>query len=310
MPPRKLRIAFMGTPDFAAVALKSLIATGHHIACVYSQPPRPAGRGHKPTPSPVEALAREATLVVRTPTHLVGELEQTEFRRLDLDLAIVAAYGLILPRAILDAPRLGCVNIHASLLPRWRGAAPIQRAILAGDRETGVTIMQMEAGLDTGPMLKVAKLPIGPLTTGGELHDRLAELGAKLMVEALPGIIDGTLTPVTQPAKGVTYAHKIAREETRIDWTKPAAEIERQVRAFAPKPGAYAELGGERIKILAAEAGTKQGQPGTVLDEYLTIACGEGALRPMLLQRPGRGPLPASELLRGFAVPAGTRFTL
>lgn len=310
MPARKLRLAFMGTPDFAAVALQSLLDSGHHVAAVYSQPPRPAGRGQKPTPSPVEALARERTLLVRTPTHLVGELEQSEFRRLELDLAIVAAYGLILPPAILEAPKFGCVNIHASLLPRWRGAAPIQRAILAGDIETGVTIMQMEAGLDTGPMLKVGKVPIGPTTTGGELHDTLAALGAKLLLQSLPEIVTGQSHPVTQPDEGVTYARKLAREETRIDWTRPAAEIDRKIRAFAPRPGAYTELGSERIKILGAELVRKTGEAGTVLDEDLTIGCGEGAIRLTLLQRAGRGPLAASELQRGFALPPGMRFRL
>jgi len=302
-----LRLAFMGTPDFAVPILEALRAAGHEIAAVYTQPPRPAGRGHQPQPSPVARAAAAAGIPVRTPAKL-DAAEVKAFRALVLDAAVVAAYGLILPPTVLGAPRLGCINVHASLLPRWRGAAPIQRALLAGDSETGVTIMQMDAGLDTGPMLLKEAVPIGPKATAQELHDRLAALGASLVVRALAGLAAGTLAAVQQPAEGVTYAKKLAREEGRLDWRKTAAELERAVRALNPAPGVWLEHGGERIKVLAAEiVAAASGAPGTVLDAALTVACGSGALRLTRLQRPGRAPMEADALLRGFAIPAGTR---
>ena len=302
-----LRLAFMGTPDFAVPILEALRAAGHEIAAVYTQPPRPAGRGHQPQPSPVARAAAAAGIPVRTPAKL-DAAEVKAFRALVLDAAVVAAYGLILPPTVLGAPRLGCINVHASLLPRWRGAAPIQRALLAGDSETGVTIMQMDAGLDTGPMLLKEAVPIGPKATAQELHDRLAALGASLVVRALAGLAAGTLAAVQQPAEGVTYAKKLAREEGRLDWRKTAAELERAVRALNPAPGVWLEHGGERIKVLAAEiVAAASGAPGTVLDAALTVACGSGALRLTRLQRPGRAPMEADALLRGFAIPVGTR---
>jgi methionyl-tRNA formyltransferase len=303
-----LRLAFMGTPDFSVPILGALRAAGHEVLCVYSQPPRPAGRGHKPQPSPVQRAAEDAGIPVRTPTKLDAE-EAESFRALGLDAAVVAAYGLILPKAVLAAPRLGCLNVHASLLPRWRGAAPIQRAILAGNSETGVTIMQMDEGLDTGPMLLCETVPIGPETTASSLHDALAELGARLIVPALEGRAAGTLIPRPQPAEGVTYARKLGRDEGRLDWSRPAAQLARAVRALNPAPGVWFEHAGERIKVLAADA-IEDGDgavPGTILDDALTVACGIGALRLTRLQRAGRGPMAAADLLRGYALPRGTR---
>lgn len=304
-----LRLAFLGTPDFAVPCLAALAEAGHEIACVYSQPPRPAGRGHKLRPSPVQRLAEERGWPVRTPRSLRDAQEQADFAALDLDAAIVVAYGLILPKAILEAPRLGCINVHASLLPRWRGAAPIQRAILAGDRETGVTIMQMEEGLDTGPMLLSKSVDITERDTGASLHDRLAELGAAALVEALAGLAAGRLQPQPQPETGVTYAEKLRREEAQLDWSRPAEALARQVRAFTPWPGAWFEVGGERTKVLEAEAVSAEGAPGQVLDDRLTVACGEGALRLTRLQRPGRAPMDADALLRGFAIAPGTQLS-
>ena len=295
----KRRLAFMGTPDFAVAILDALIAAGHDIAAVYSQPPREAGRGHRVMPSPVQKRAEEAGLMVRHPARL-GPEEAAEFAALNLDVAVVAAYGLILPKAVLAAPRLGCLNVHASLLPRWRGAAPIERAILTGDVETGVTIMQMEAGLDTGPMLLREAVAIDARATASSLHDELAALGARLIVDALDRIEQ--LTPRPQPSEGVTYAKKISRDEGRIDWRNPAVEIERQVRAL----DAWFDAKGERIKLRAAELVPGQGAPGTVLDAAPTIACGTGALRLVNLQRPGRAPLDGAAFLRGFALPPGT----
>ena len=299
-----MRLAFMGTPDFAVPTLDALVAAGHDIAAVYSQPPRRAGRGQALRPSPVQARAESVGLATRTPLTLREETEQARFAELGLDAAIVAAYGLILPVPILAAPRRGCLNVHASLLPRWRGAAPIQRAILAGDEETGVTIMQMEKGLDTGPMLACRPTPIGG-RNAGELERELAAIGAALMVDVLDRL--GEIEPVTQPEQGVTYAAKVDKSEARLDFTRPAEELERAVRAFNPAPGAWFELAGERIRVLAAEVSDASGAPATSLDDRLTIACGEGALRPTLVQRAGRGAMTSTELLRGFAVPAGTR---
>lgn len=299
-----MRIIFMGTPDFAVPALDALIAAGHEIIAVYSQPPRPAGRGKAPRPTPVHARAESLGLAVRTPVTLRDAGEQAIFAALGADLAVVAAYGLILPVPVLEAPRRGCLNIHASLLPRWRGAAPVQRAVLAGDGETGVTIMQMEAGLDTGPMLATVTTPIDA-KTAGELTAELAGLGARLMVDVLADL--SAFPPVPQPAEGVTYAAKIDKAESRIDFALPAIAVERQVRAFNPAPGAWFAIGGERIKILAAEVVTEGGAAGTVLDDGLLIACGTGAIRPTLVQRAGKGAMATTEMLRGFAIPAGTQ---
>ncbi|PTD26172.1 methionyl-tRNA formyltransferase [Sphingomonas fennica] len=298
-----MRIAFMGTPDFAVPTLDALAAAGHDIAAVYCQPPRRAGRGKALSPSPVHRRAEKMGIAVRHPASLKGEEEQAAFAALDLDAAVVAAYGLILPQAILAAPKLGCLNVHASLLPRWRGAAPIHRAILAGDARTGVTIMQMERGLDTGPMLATVETEVNG-KTGGGLTAELAEKGAALMVAVLADI--GRYPPVPQPEEGVTYAAKIDKAEARIDFAQDAAAIERQVRAFNPAPGAFFEHQGERIRVLAAETIDRAGTPGTVLDDTLLIACGGGAIRPTQVQRAGRGAMAAAELLRGFAIPAGT----
>ena len=300
-----LRLAFMGTPDFAVPALAELLEAGHDVAAVYTQPPRPAGRGHKLQPSPVEAFARARGLDVRSPTSFKSEAERAAFADLHVDAAVVAAYGLILPEAVLSAPEFGCFNIHASLLPRWRGAAPIQRAILAGDTETGVTIMQMEKGLDTGPMLLVERVPITASTTGGALHDKLSEIGAALMVRALGALERGTLTATPQPADGVTYAAKLTKDEARLDWAKPAGDLERQVRAFAPAPGAFFFAGETRLRVLAAEVTKGEGAPGTVLDDVLTIACGQDALRLLTVQKAGKAPMSAADFLRGNAVARG-----
>jgi methionyl-tRNA formyltransferase len=299
----------MGTPAFAATALAAIADAGHDVACAYSQPPRPAGRGHRETRSDVHELAAARGIPVRTPARLRDPAEHAAFAALDADIAVVAAYGLILPRPVLDAPRHGCINIHASLLPRWRGAAPIQRAILAGDRETGVCIMRMEEGLDTGPVLLRAAMPIGDEATAGALHDALAALGARLVVEALRGVAAGTLRAEPQPEAGVTYASKIAKEEARLGWTRPATELARAVRGFNPFPGAFFELGGERIRVLAARAEPGRGEPGTALDDALLVACGEGALRALVVQRAGRAAMDAADFLRGRAVPAGTRLS-
>lgn len=297
----------MGTPEFAVPTLDALVAAGHEIACVYSQPPRPANRGKRETPSPVHARAEALGITVRTPARLRGSEEQAAFAALDADVAVVAAYGLILPQPVLDAPRLGCLNVHGSLLPRWRGAAPVQRAILAGDRETGVGIMQMEAGLDTGPVRLEGRTPIAG-KTAGELTRELAEMGARLMVEVLAD--PEAHLPVPQPEAGVTYAAKIDKSEARIDWNLSAVQVERQVRAYAPSPGAWFEVAGERIKLIAAEVlppAHHGARPGETIDDALTIACNPGAVRAVVVQRAGRGAMAASELLRGFSVPAGTR---
>jgi len=299
MATKPLDLVFMGTPDFAAVIFDALIGAGHRVQAAYCQPPRPAGRGHRLQPSAVQALAEARNIPVRYPASLRDPDAQAEFAALKADAAVVAAYGLILPPAILDAPRLGCINVHASLLPRWRGAAPIQRAILAGDHETGVTIMQMDAGLDTGAMLLQQAEPIGPTTTAGALTDRLAQLGGEMIVDTLARL--DTLTPQPQSADGVTYAKKLSRDEARLDWRSTAAQLERQVRAFDPWPGAYFLAGDERIRVLSAEIGSE-----TILDERLTIACGEGAFRPLRVQRAGRAAMDTAALLRGFALPPGT----
>ena len=300
-----LRLAFMGTPDFAVPALAALLDAGHAIARVYSQPPRPAGRGQRERPSPVAAFASEHGLAVSTPKTLRAPEAQAEFAALAVDAAVVVAYGLILPKPILDAPQLGCFNIHASLLPRWRGAAPIQRAILAGDRQTGVTIMRMDEGLDTGPMLLAEPVDIGPETTTGELHDTLAALGARLIVPTLGAVEAGRAVAKPQPAEGVTYAAKIEKEEARLDWSRPADELERRIRAFAPYPGAWFALGAERIRVLAASVETGKGIAGTTLDSRLLVGCGAGALRLLQVQRAGGNAMSAEAFLRGHPIPAG-----
>ena len=303
-----MRVIFMGTPDFSVPVLQALVDAGHDVVASYSQPPRPAGRGKGLTPSPVQAGAEALGIAVRTPTTLRDPVAQAEFAGFDAEIAVVAAYGLILPRAVLDAPVHGCLNVHASLLPRWRGAAPIQRAILAGDAETGVCIMQMEAGLDTGPVLLREGTLVGG-KTAAELTDELSAIGARLMVQVLADL--SAFPPRAQPDAGVTYAAKIDKAEARIDWTRSADEVERQVRAFNPVPGAFFEVAGERVKVLAAtslpDPSDPRSEAGTVLDDALTIACGAGAIRPTLLQRAGRGVMTAAEVLRGFPIPPGTQ---
>jgi methionyl-tRNA formyltransferase len=293
----------MGSPDFATLALRALRKAGHDIVAVYCQPPKPAGRGYALRPCPVQRAAEQLGLAVRTPARLRGNAaEQAAFAALSLDAAVVAAYGLILPQAMLDAPRRGCLNIHASLLPRWRGAAPIHAAILAGDAETGVTIMQMDAGLDTGPMLLRETVSITATTTTATLHDMLAELGARLILRAL----DEHPVPVPQPDGASTYAPKLTRDAGRIDWTRSATDIERRVRAFDPWPGTFTTLRGTVLKVLAAELADVGGQPGLVLDQRLTVACGTGALRPTRVQLAGRPPMAADAFLRGHPVAPGT----
>ncbi len=304
-----MRLAFFGTPDFSCPALEALLDAGHDIAAVYTQPPRKAARGQKLRLSPIHQAAHRRGLDVRTPTSLKDKTVQTAFADLKCDAGIVVAYGLILPAAILEAPARGCLNIHASLLPRWRGAAPIQRAILAGDTQTGITIMVMDEGLDTGPELLKRSVPIGPTTTAGDLHDSLAVLGAEMIVGALADIEDKRLTPSAQSAEGMTYAAKLDRGEGRLDWTVSAVELDRKIRAFTPWPGTWFEHEGEKIKILAAHLGPETDtkvDPGTVLDPKITIACGDGVLILDRLQRPGKGPLAAAEFLRGHPITPAT----
>jgi methionyl-tRNA formyltransferase len=303
-----LNLVFMGTPDFAAMILAALVDAGHHIRAVYTQPPRPAGRGHRLHPSPAQELAERHGLAVYCPVSLRDPSAQAEFAAIPADAAVVVAYGLLLPPPVLAEPRLGCLNVHASLLPRWRGAAPIQRAILAGDAETGITIMQMDEGLDTGPILLQQTIPIGFGDTAGRLGERLAVLGARLIVGALDNLARGVVEPRPQPSEGATYAAKLRRDEARLDWRHSAPELERQVRAFDPWPGTHFEGRGERLRVLAAEADPKSAPaaPGTVLDESLSIACGAGVFRPLLMQRAGRAPLDTQAFLRGFALPPGT----
>jgi methionyl-tRNA formyltransferase len=304
-----LRLAFMGTPDFAAPTLAELVGQGHQIAAVYSQPARPAGRrGLAPVPSPVAKLAEAYDLPLRTPLSLKDVGEQQAFAELEVDAAIVVAYGLILPKPVLDAPRLGCFNLHGSLLPRWRGAAPIQRAIMAGDDETGVMVMRMEEGLDTGAVLMAERTEIGRKTYG-ELHDELSRLGADLMARALAALERGSIDEKPQPDDGVTYARKITKAEAHINWSKPAAEVDCLIRGLSPVPGAWCEARGERMKVLHAEQVEGHGEPGMVLDDALTVACGEGALSLTRVQRAGKGVMEAKELLRGFALTRGTVLT-
>jgi methionyl-tRNA formyltransferase len=300
-----MRIVFMGTPEFSVPVLDALVAAGHEIAAVYCQPPRPAGRGKKDRPTPVHARAEALGLEVRHPVSLKSEDEKSAFAGLGADVAVVVAYGLILPQAILDAPKHGCLNIHASLLPRWRGAAPIHRAIMAGDPETGICIMQMEAGLDTGPVLLRQATPIGETETTGALHDRLSEMGAELIVEALVNL--DALVPDVQPEAGVTYAQKIDKAEAQIDWARPAVEVDRLIRGLSPFPGAWTTLNGERLKLLQSCVSEGHGQPGTALDDGMTIACGDKAVTITRAQRAGKGAQDTETFLRGMAVPKGTR---
>lgn len=302
-----MRVIFMGTPDFSVPVLDALVDAGHEIAAVYCQPPRPAGRGKKDRPTPVHARAEALGLMVRHPVSLKSPEEQAAFAALNADVAVVVAYGLILPQAILDAPAQGCLNIHASLLPRWRGAAPIHRAIMAGDAETGVCIMQMEAGLDTGPVLLRQVTPIQSEETTAQLHDRLSVMGADLIVKGLSRLSD--LTPEPQPEDGVTYASKIDKAEARIDWSRSAEEIDRQIRGLSPFPGAWTEMEGERIKLLASRRADGQGQPGQVLNGDLHVACGQGAVELLRLQRAGKGAQDRETFLRGWPIPIGTRLT-
>jgi len=306
-----LRVVFMGTPEFAVPTLTGLVAAGHRVVAVYSQPPRPAGRGMAERKSPVHLFAERGGLPVRTPKSLKGDAEQQAFAAHGADVGIVVAYGLILPKAVLTAPREGCLNLHASALPRWRGAAPIQRAVMASDTETAATVMRMDEGLDTGPVCLVDPLAIGPDTTAGELHDLLAIRGAELMLRALAALERGGLTCRPQSAEGVTYAPKIDKGETRIDFACPAQEVHNKVRGLAPFPGAWFEAAHqgkpERIKVLRTTVTAGAGAPGALLDDALTIACGEGAVRVVEVQRSGKRPMTAAEFLRGFPLPAGTR---
>ena len=294
-----MRVIFMGTPDFSVPALRA-IAVRHEVVAVYSQPPRAAGRGQKPRPSAVHAAAEELGIELRTPLRLRDPSDQAGFADLQADVAVVVAYGLILPQAILEAPRLGCLNIHASLLPRWRGAAPIHRAVMAGDAETGVAIMQMEAGLDTGPVLAEARTGIGPEDTTADLHDRLSVMGADLIVNVLDRL---PLPAVPQAEDGVTYAAKIDKAEARVDWTRPAAEVDRLIRGLSPFPGAWCDIAGERVKLLRSRVVAGQGAPGQVLGNF-TVACGDGAVEVLEAQRSGKKPMRAGELLRGWRIPA------
>lgn len=307
-----LRLVFMGTPDFAVPTLKAIVARGHEVAAVYTRAPQPAGRGMDVRPSPVERAARQFGIAVLTPKTLRTPEAQARFAANAADAAVVVAYGLILPKPVLDAPRLGCFNLHASALPRWRGAAPINRAIMAGDAATAVAVMRMEEGLDTGPTAMAARVPIGPDTTAGDLHDELAQTGADLMAGALDALGDGALALTPQPAEGVTYAAKIDKTETRIDWTKPWRTVHDHCRGLSPFPGAWFELAGAgqqsvRIKVLRTTRGAGAGPPGTALDDALTIACGEGAVRILELQRAGRMPMVAKAFLRGTPIAAGAR---
>ena len=302
-----MRLAFMGTPDFAVPVLHALADAGHMIVRVYTQPPRPAGRGRNLRPSPVHTAAEALGIPVATPESFRDPAVVADFAALELDAAVVVAYGLILPQAALDAPRLGCLNLHASLLPRWRGAAPIQRAIMAGDSATGACVMQMEAGLDTGPVLACKATPIGPEDTARTLHDRLAGIGAALMVETLAALAAGEVSPTPQPEIGAIYAAKIDKAEARVDWTRSAAELGAHIRGLSPFPGAWCEIGGERVKLLMAEPENGAGLPGEALDDRLLVACGTGALRLVTLQRSGKGAIGAAAFLQGFPVPRGTR---
>lgn len=302
------RLVFMGTPAFAVPTLQCLIDRGQQVVAVYTQPPRPAGRGHKETPSPVHQLAEKHHIPVFTPSSLKSPEVQAQFRSHQADAAIVAAYGLLLPKPILEAFPMGCINVHPSLLPRWRGAAPIPRTIMAGDRETAMTIMQMDEGLDTGDMLLSERFAISDGSTAGELHDRLASMAGPMVLQALDGLKDGSITAIPQPQEGVTYAHKITKEEAHIDWHRPAPYVRNHILGLSPWPGAWTEYEGEKLKLLEAEAinTPAAAAPGTVLDDRLTIACEQGTLRPTLVQRPGKKPMATEDMLRGHPIATGT----
>lgn len=299
-----MRIVFMGTPDFSVSALDAIIAAGHEVAAVYTQPPRPAGRGKAPRASAVQVRAEAMGLEVRSPVNFRDPADVAALAALDADIGVVVAYGLLLPKAVLDAPAAGCLNIHASLLPRWRGAAPIQRAIMAGDAETGICIMQMDEGLDTGPVRLRRAVPISDADTAASLHDKLAALGAVAIVDVLADV-EGH-TPVAQSDDGVTYAHKIDKAEARVDWSRPAVDVDRLIRGLSPFPGAWTMLGDARLKLLASQVESGAGTPGEVLDDGLRVACGTDAVRITWLQRPGKGAAATSDVLRGYPVPEGT----
>ncbi|MFC3068299.1 methionyl-tRNA formyltransferase [Phenylobacterium soli] len=308
-----MRLAFLGTPDFAVASLKRLVEAGFEVACVYSQPPAPRGRGHELKPSPVHAYAESQGIPVRTPASMRDPAEIAAFQALDLEAAVVVAFGQILPREVLEAPRLGAFNLHGSLLPRWRGAAPIQRAVMAGDPVTGVQVMRMSEGLDEGPIIATETLRIGPLDTAQTVHDRMAEAGAELLVRTLPLIARGEATETPQAAEGVTYAKKIRPREARIEWVRPGREVDARIRGLSPYPGAWFELptdkGPVRVKVLLSTFEDAEGVPGEVLDERLLVACGEGAVRLLKVQREGRGAQDAEVFLRGQAVAPGTKLS-
>lgn len=298
-----MRVIFMGTPDFSVPVLDALLTTGHEVVAIYCQPPRPAGRGKKKRPSPVQSFAEDHGLLVRHPLNFQDPEDIKSFAELDADIAVVVAYGLILPQAVLDAPKLGCLNIHASLLPRWRGAAPIHRAIMAGDKMTGVCIMQMEKGLDTGPVLLRDVIEISTTDTTAVLHDRLSDMGAKLIVRALDELL--SLTPIEQADEGMCYATKIEKAEARIDWSKPANDVDRLIRGLSPFPGAWFEVDGQRVKVLNSVVVDTHGSAGEVLDATLTVACGDGAVQLLRLQRAGKGAMDAVDFLRGVEISEG-----
>ncbi len=314
---RNFRLIFMGTPEFAVPTLQYLLDSGQKVVAVYSQPPRPAGRGHKETKSPVHELAEQHAIPVFVPTSLKSEEVQQQFRQLDAEAAVVAAYGLILPEAILEAPAMGCINVHPSKLPRWRGAAPIPRTIMAGDKQTAMTIMQMDKGLDSGDILLMKEFAIADGTTAGELHDKMAVMAGPMVMEALEGLRSGSITPTPQPSEGITYAEKIHKDEAHINWNQPAEAVRNHILGLSPYPGAWCIYGTNKLKILSAEtlsspsnpstqAGGGDNPPGTVLDDKLTIACTAGYIRPLIIQRPGRKPMPAEEMLRGYNIVANT----
>lgn len=304
-----LRIAFMGSPEFAVPTLEAIIAAGHDVVCVYSQPPRPAGRGKELRPTAVHGVAEKHGIPVRTPVNFKAEEDRAAFAALNLDVAVVVAYGLLLPKAILDAPRLGCFNLHGSILPRWRGAAPIHRAVMAGDKVAGVQVMKMDVGLDTGPVMLTATTPVTEDDTMGDIHDRLSLAGAGLMVDGLARLEAGTAVLTEQSAEGVTYAAKVSPEEARIDWKLPASEVAARIRGMSPFPGAWFEHEGQRIKVLHARASDGAGEPGVLLDEALTVACGDGAVRLTRLQRAGKGLVTAEDFQRGKPIARGQKLT-
>lgn len=305
--PKDTRVAFMGTPEFAVPSLKALIDAGYNVVACYCQPPKPIGRGHKVQKMPVHQFAESHNIPVFTPKSLRNEEAQEAFQNLNLDVAVVVAYGLILPKKILDAPRQGCVNVHGSLLPRWRGAAPLHRALLAGDKKTGISIMKMDERLDTGPVILMSPVAISATMTAQELHDQMARLGGEVLVKGLAGYLAGDLIPEDQPDEGVTYARKLSKDEGLLDWNLPAEELLRKVRALNPWPGVWFDYDDYRIKVKEAAASDASGIPGEVLDDHLTIACGEGALRLLQVQRSGKAPMDVEAFLRGNPVPKGTR---